>query len=289
MSKIERISAFISVIEKGSFAAAARKNHISTAAISRQVSALEAELGAQLLRRTTRHLELTEIGEQYYAQCKGALRQLQDAEIAIAASKEEATGKLTIMANRYFGIRHILPKLSEFMQLNPKLRIDFQLAERFPKLEKEGIDILFGVSVEGDEQLVRKRVATTKYVLCASPGYLKKYGTPQKPTDLSSHKYITHSMRKPEDVITFKDQEVHVNPILSLNDTYAMRGCALRDMGIINLHDYMVADALQEGTLIEILAKYQEPQKNVYLYYQQSRYLMPKIRRFIDFYTEDLS
>lgn len=285
MSKFERISAFLAVVEKGSFAAAARKKQISTAAISRQVSALEAELGVQLLRRTTRQIMLTEIGEQYFSQCKNVLRQLHDAEVAIAASKNEATGVLNIMANRYFGITHILPKLSEFMKLNPNLRIHFQLAERFPKFEKEGIDILFGVSMEGDDQLVRKRVTTTKYVLCASPRYLKKYGIPKKPADLALHKYITHSIRRPSDVIFFKEgKEIHVNPILWLNDTYAMRDCAIHDMGIVNLHDYMVVDALKEGSLIEILNEYQEPQKNVYLYYQQSRYLQPKIRRFIDFY-----
>lgn len=285
MSKLERIAAFISVIDENGFAAAARKKGISTAAVSRQIAALERELNAELLHRTTRKVVLTEIGEEYYEQCKKSLSELQDAEMAILASKNEATGVLHVMANRYFAIRHILPRLPEFMSLNPNLRIHFQLAERFPNLEKDGIDILFGVSVEGADELVRRRITTTRYVLCASPEYLKKHKMPQIPADLIKHHYITHSIRRPDNIISFKNEtEIHVTPILFLNDSHAMLECALQGIGIVNLHDYMVTDALQDGRLVEVLREFQEPQKNIYLYYRSSRYLQPKIRRFIDFF-----
>lgn len=285
MSKFERISTFISVVDEGGFAAAARKKGVSTAAISRQIAALESELDTQLLQRTTRHISLTDMGNEYYQQCKKTLSELQDAEMAILKSKNAATGTLHIMSNRYFVHSYLIPKLPEFMRLNPKLHISFQLAETFPNLEKDGIDILFGVSVEGAEELVRRRVATTRYVLCASPKYLKNYGTPKIPSDLTTHLYITHSMRKPDNTIPLKDgKNIHVNPILRLNDTYAMRECAIQGMGIVNLHNYIVADALHDGRLVEVLHKFQEPQKYVYLYYRKSRYLHPKIRRFIDFY-----
>lgn len=288
MSKFDRIAAFIAVVEEQGFAAAGRKKALSTAAISRQISMLENELGAQLLKRTTRQISLTEIGEKYYQLCKKTFVELQDAEFAIAESKNEASGLLKIVVNRYFAITHVLPKLPEFTRLNPNLRIHFQLAERFPNLEKEGIDILFGVSVEGSADLIRRRVATTRYVLCASPKYFKKFGTPKIPADLVKHHYITHTMRNPDNVVRFKNEkDVQVNPQLWLNDSFAMRECALLDMGIVNLHDYMVLDALKEKRLIEVLGEYQNPEQNVYLYYQQNRYLQPKIRRFIDFYTAD--
>jgi DNA-binding transcriptional LysR family regulator len=289
MSKFERIVTFISVIEENGFAAAARKKGVSTAAISRQISALENELGIQLLKRTTRQISLTEIGEEYYQQCKNALSTLQEAENAIAKSKNEAAGALHIMTNRYFAITYLLPRLAEFKQLNPNIILHFHLAERFPNLEKEGIDILFGVSIEGASELVRRRVASTRYILCASPNYLKKHGMPAHPTDLIKHKYITHSIRKPNNIVSFKNaKDIHVNPALWINDSYMMRECALHDMGIVNLHDYMVVDDIKKGKLIEILHEYQEPQTNVYLYYQQSRYLKPKIRKFIDFYTKQI-
>jgi len=288
MSKFDQIEAFVAVVEESGFAAAARKKSLSTAAISRQISSLEESLGVVLLTRTTRKISLTPTGETYYQHCKKTLEALREAENEITHSKNEATGILNVMAVRYFAIRHLLPRLAEFMELNPRLQVNFQLAERFPNLEEEGIDILFGVSAEGAVDLVRKRVTTTRYVLCASPDYLKKHGIPKKPQDLVKHRYITHSMRKPNDVVSFKGGiQVHVQPTLWLNDTFAMRECASRDMGIVNLHDYVVENALKEGKLIEILPKYQEVQQNVYLYYQRSRYVQPKIRRFIDFYTSN--
>jgi DNA-binding transcriptional LysR family regulator len=229
---------------------------------------------------------LTQLGETYYQQCKKSLEGLHDAELALSESKNEATGILHVMANRYFAIKYIFPKLSAFMAENPRLRLRFQLAERFPNLEKENIDILFGVSIEGSADLVRRRVTTTRYVLCASPDYLKAYGKPMVPADLLKHQYITHSIRKPDDVIAFKnDEEIRVTPILWLNDSFAMRECVIRGMGIANLHEHIVDSALKEGKLLEVLREYQEPKRYVYLYYQQSRYVQPKIRRFIDFFA----
>ncbi|CAN5440247.1 LysR family transcriptional regulator [soil metagenome] len=288
MSKFDRIPLFISIVEENGFAKAARKKQISTAAISRQMAALESELGVQLIQRTTRQMKLTEVGVDYYQRCKKALTELQEAESAIIGSQHEATGILNVTSNRYFALTYLVPTLAKFMQQNPKLRIKLELAERFPDLAEENVDILFGVSWEGPAELVRKRVAMTRYVLCASPRYLQQYGTPQTPEELMQHQYITHSMRTSNNVIQFKDgKEVYVEPLLYLNDSYTMRECAIRDMGIVKLHDHIVTDALEDGRLIEILVAYIEPEQAVYLYYQQSRYLQPKIRRFIDFYTRD--
>lgn len=287
MSKLEQINAFISVVEENGFAAAAaRKKGMSSAAISRQLSALEARLGVQLLQRATRQLLLTEIGKQYYQQCKNALQALNEADDLIAGNHKEATGILHVTSNRYFANNQLMPHLPEFMAANPKLRVHFELAERFPDFVKENIDILFGVSIEGPAELVRKRVATTCYKLCAAPTYLQTYGTPKAPEDLIKHRYITHSIRRPNNIIAFADQtEIQVEPILFLNDAHVMLDCAIKGMGIVRLHDYMVNEALASGQLIEILPELRTPKIPIYLYYQQSRYLQPKIRKFIDFYT----
>lgn len=289
MSKLEQIFAFLDVIQEHGFAAAARKHGISTAAISRQVGRLEKDLGVQLLIRTTRQVSLTEAGTQYYKHCQAIVAELAEAESSIANSLKEATGTLHVTSTRYFAETHLLPSLSEFLKLNPKLTLKLELAERFPDLVEENIDVFFGCALEGPPDLVRKQVSTTRYVLCASPSYLKKYGTPKTPADLIKHRYITHSMRQPANVISFKNgKEIYVEPVIWLNDTRAMRTCALQDLGIIKLHHYSVDDVLQEGRLVEILKEFQEPKQPVYLYYKQSRYLQPKIRRFIDFYTSKL-
>jgi DNA-binding transcriptional LysR family regulator len=286
MNRLERIDTFISVVEEGSFAAAARKKGVSTPAVSRQIAALERELRVELLKRTTRHIALTDSGAMYYQECKQALNQLASAEEMLLNSQSEARGTLHIMANRYFANHYLLPKLQEFRQLHPNLYLDIQLAESIPKLDKEGIDILFGVSLEGEQDWVRRKIASTRYVLCASPRYLKTRGTPKSPADLTQHDYITHTSRKPDNIIPFKKgKNSIVKPTLGLNESHAIRECAIQDMGLVNLHDYIVADAIEQGSLIEVLFEYQEPKVDIYLYYQQSRYLQPKIRRFIDFFN----
>lgn len=286
MSKLERINAFISVVEQNGFAAAARKEGVSTAAISRLVARLESDLKVELLQRTTRQITLTEIGAEYYQHSKKALAGLVEAEEAITNSRDEPTGLLSVMSNRYFAMKYLIPELPEFMALNPKLQVKIELAERFPNLTEENIDLIFGVSMEGPSGLIRRQITTTRYVLCASSDYLEQYGTPETPVDLSKHRYITHSMRQPNNMIVFKaNKEIYIEPILWLDDSRAMCECALQGMGIVRLHDYIVADALAEGSLVEILTEFSEKKQPVYLYFQQSRYLQPKIRRFIDFYT----
>lgn len=286
MNKLECITAFIAVVEKKSFAGAAKKCGISTAAISKKITRLEFELKTKLLNRTTRKISLTEIGDQYYQHCKKLIQELIDAESDIMQNQSEVSGILNITSNRYFAMRYLLPKLSQFMALYPKLLIRVELAERIPNLDKEEVDIIFGVSAGGPDKLVRKRIANTRYVLCASPKYLEVNGTPKTPADLKQHRYITHMMRMPDNVVKFKgNKEIVVKPILYLNDSRAMRECAIQNMGIVMLHDYVVVHALQDGRLVEFLSEYHEAQQPIYLYYQQSRYLQPKIRKFIDFFT----
>ena len=286
MSKIEQIHTFIQVVERNGFAAAAKQLGVSTAAVSRQVNSLEKSLGVQLLHRTTRLVTLTEIGSQYYKQCKKTLGELTEAEHRLFASQQEASGTLTIMCNRYFALQKIIPRLSAFIGENPKLRIKFHLAERYPDLIQEGIDILFGVSIAGHPELIQKRIGETRYIFCASPYYLQQFGTPQSPAELVKHRYITHSMRKPDNILTFgSGQEIYLEPSLALNDARSMCECALNGLGIVRLHDYEVAEALARGELVEVLAPYNETAYPIYLYYPQSRYLQPKIRRFIDYYA----
>lgn len=285
MSKLEQISTLIAVVEEGGFAAAARKRGVSTAAVSRQITQLENELSVQLLNRTTRYVELTDLGHEYYQRCRKVVSDLQEAESVIASAKDEVTGDLHIVAARFFAVKYLLPRLSDFQFKYPNLNIHLQLAERFPNFEKEDIDVVLGVTIDGPPELVRKKIAVTRYVLCASPDYLRQYGVPKVPSDLVRHLYITHSMRHPQDAVLFKNEVVaHVNPTMWLNDSYAMRECAIEGMGLVNLHDYVVADAIKAGRLVEVMAEYQHAQQNVYLYYQQKRYLQSKIRCFIDFF-----
>ena len=283
MSKLEQIQAFIEIAHQHSFAGAARTLSISTPAISRQIALLESHLSTPLFKRTTRKVTLTTAGELYLQACTQALEKLTSAEDALQASTGVARGTLRIMASRYFALYYIIPRLAEFKAQNSELTIYLDLAERFPDLSEESVDILFGVSMEGPPHLVRKRVAQTRYVLCASPAYLEKNGTPKTPAELKNHTYLTHRMRTDANEIQLDKQIIRLTPALYLNDSYALRECAMLNFGLANLHDYIVADAIKAGDLIEVLADFQQQQHFVYLYYQQDQYIQPKIRRFIDF------
>jgi DNA-binding transcriptional LysR family regulator len=289
MSNLEQIKTFIMVVEENSFAAAARKRRISTAAISRQVTNLETSLGVQLLKRTTRRLMLTEMGQKYFEHCKNALAELATAEDAINNAQQEPTGILRITSNRYFAFKVILPRLGDFMAQYPKLKLDLEIAERFPNIEKEKIDILVGTTLEGDKNLVRRRIAMTQQIVCAAPRYLKKFGTPEKPGDLVKHQILAHSgLRSMTNTMTFKaNRQVVVQPCAYINDAGALMSAAEQGLGIIKLRDYMLEEVLEKKRLVEILKKYREPAQPIYYYYQANRYLETKIRCFIDFYFPD--
>ncbi|MGE3320122.1 MAG: LysR family transcriptional regulator [Candidatus Berkiella sp.] len=286
MNKLECIITFIKVIEENGFASAARALKVSTAAVSRQISALENHLGVSLLKRTTRKISLTEQGQLYFTECKEALAGLANAEALLTSSTAEARGQLSILSSPHFAEKYLLPKLETFMQSHPLLTIKLDLSERFPDFDKENIDIAFGISMEGPSELVRRQVASTRYVLCVAPSYVAKHGIPKTPKDLIKHPYITHSMRQPDDMILLEgNHPIFVRPILWLNDTHAMCESAILGLGMVRLHDYVVNDALAKGDLVEILPDFHQQTVPVYLYYQKNRFLQPKIRKCIDYFT----
>lgn len=284
MSQLERCLTFMAIIEENSFIGAAKKLNISSAAVSKQMTVLEKQIGIQLLQRTTRRLKLTEAGELYYQQCQRIVKELEEAESLLSVMRSEPAGLLRIVSGRYIGEHMIIPYVAEFLLSYPKVTLDIELAERIPDIVTEKIDIAIGMSILIPGELIQRKIMTTRYVLCGSPTYLKQYGEPKKPSDLVNHRYITHTMRKPNHTISFKgDLKVHVKPFLYLNDVEAMLNCAFEDLGIIKVHEYVVAEALKKGELIEILTDYKEPEIPIYVCYPYTQYVQPKIRHFIDF------
>ncbi|CUI16150.1 putative transcriptional regulator [Candidatus Protochlamydia naegleriophila] len=284
MPSIERLQTFVKVVEANSFVAVADQMKLSRAAISKQMSALEEEVGIKLIERTTRRLRLTETGEHYYKQSKEILNKLDEMENLALTLRKEPIGTLTLFCSRYFGEQYVVPHLGEFIQAYPKIKLNVQLGERIPDAAKEEIDIVIGMSISGPPEVIQRTISKTRYVLCASPTYLQQFGIPQKPLDLIEHRYLTHSMRTPDHLLTFgEEMHIHLDPFLRLNDAASLFTCALQGIGIVKLHYYMVEQALKEGTLVEVLKPYNQEIYPIYLYHLQNRYLTPKIRHFIDF------
>jgi len=289
MSHLTQMETFVKVVECNSFAAASREIGISNAAVSKQVSRLEERLGVQLLKRTTRRLELTDAGSCYFEQCKKVIEEAYEADSLVTQLRTEPQGTLKVLTGSHFAEKKIIPDLPAFMEKFPKINFDLVIDERIPDFKKEGVDIMIGHNILLPEEFVQRKIMTTRYAFCASPSYLEKFGTPNQPTDLANHRYITHSMRTPNNIIQFKgEKQMQVNPYLHVNNATAMYLCALQGLGIIKLHHYVVADAIKKGDLVEILEKYNEGKIYLNVSYLHRRFVPSKIRAFIDFYCSKL-
>ena len=286
MINLSSMHLFVLAIEYGSLAAAARSMGISSAAISKQLTKMEKDLGVQLLIRSTRHLELTEIGRSYYIQCQRVLEEADEANALISQMRSEPSGPLYVLSGRHFATSHIVPHVESFLLEYPKIHLNLELGERIPDLQTEKVDVVIGMSVSASGDAIQRKIANTSYVYCASLKYLESFGMPNKPEDLKKHRYITHSMRRPDDVVEFDNGKiVTVQPYIRVNDTQAMLEFALGGLGIVKLHRYVVQKCLEAGSLCEIFIAENKKEIPIYVAYQQRRFVPSKIRCFIDFFV----
>lgn len=284
MSKFDQFETFALVVEQNSFAGAARKLNISPAAVSKQIQLLEKRLGAQLLNRTTRQIALTDIGRVFYEHCQRIFSELREAESSVSYLKGEPSGSLNIMTNIHFCDRYITPHLDEFMSKYPAVDINLELADRIPDLSKEKIDAVFGIAGGEQTDLSQRKLLETRLILVASPEYLQEHGTPSTPMDLTKHQYITHNRRNNNHTICLKDgKEVYLTPHLVLYHSAAMLKSVKQGLGIALIPEYAVADELADGSLVEVLSEHMPGSLNLFVYYQKSQYIQPKIRQFIEF------
>lgn len=289
MPELPQLETFVLTSELGSLAAVARKLGISPAAVSKQLTRLEKELGLQLLVRTTRHIELTEVGINYCLQCRRILEEVEAASALVSNVKATPHGILKVVSGRHFAASYIVPHIREFLSKYPDIELNLELAERVPDLNAEGIDVMIGMSISATGDAIQKRIATTHYSYCASPKYLKQCGTPKHPADLKSHRYITHSMRHPDNELQFDKERITLNPYMRVNDTQTMLNFALDGLGVVKLHHYVVKQHLERGALQQILTAYSHAEVPIYVAYPQRRYIASKVRCFIDFIAAKVS
>lgn len=283
---------FVEVVHRSTMAAAARHLRITSAAISKHILALENALGIQLLKRSTRRIDLTPEGQLYFEHAKRILEAYEQAEAAISHSQEEPSGRLKLVCGPQIGNLFVIPHLKEFLERYPKLCLDVEFTQTMPDLEKEKVDIVVGLTSGIPANCMQRTLMHARWIFCASPGYLAKYGVPNKPSDLVQHRIITRTQRQPNNVIEFKTGEtLQFEPYLYFNDTRAMRRSALQGLGIAQLHDYIIADDLKENRLVEILHEHTERKKTIpiHISYLPASHVHIKIRKFIDFMVEVLS
>ncbi len=272
--------------EYGSLAAVARKLGISSAAVSKQLTKMEKELGVQLLFRSTRRVELTEVGRDYCIQCQRVLEEADEAHALISQMRSVPSGSLHVLSGRHFAASYIVPYVESFLLKYPHIHLNLELGERIPDLHSEAVDVVIGMSISASGDIIQRKIANTSYVYCASPEYLKKFGKPEKPDDLKNHRYITHSMRRPDDSVEFdRGKSVSVQPYIRVNDAQTMLEFALAGLGIVKLHRYVVQKYLDKGQLCELFTPESKQEIPIYVAYLQRRFVPSKIRCFIDFFV----
>ena len=288
MDRFTGMKIFVKVVDAGSFAAAARHFGMSAAMVSKHVQTLEEHLGARLLNRTTRRVSATEVGQHFYERCMRILSELEEAERAAGDLQTTPRGLLRVTAPVSFGTRQLAPAIADYLTSYPDVSIDLSLDDQYVDLLARRFDLAIRLGALVDSSLIARKRSSLAMVVCASPGYLEKYGTPREPRDLVFHKCLAYTYANPRGVWTFIDQNGEQNVIrisgrFLANSGDALLALVLRGAGIMLGPDYLVEDELKAGRLIRLLADYSTPETPVHAVYPHSHYLSAKTRTFIDF------
>lgn len=249
------LRSFVAVIETGSFYNAAVQLETSSASISRRVSSLEKSLGVRLLNRTTRHLELTTAGEQFWKDVKSILESLEQAEERLNCFQETLSGVIRLSAPLTYGVKKLAPLLPVFMAKYPQITVQLQLEDRLSDLVGEGLDLALRISALNDSSLVCAHLADLPRLFCASPAYLARKGVPASPADLAGHSCLRYSLLSARDEWGFTEGKElpEMNTPLITDNGDVLREAAIQGMGIAMLPWFIVEDALHAGTLVPVM------------------------------------
>jgi len=292
MNRSVQMAVFVTIVDSGSFVAAADALRMSKAAISRHMNALETHLNVRLLQRTTRRLSLTEEGQIFYQHAKNILSAMEEAESILSHHAQEASGRLRINVPLSFGILHLAPLWAEFLRQYPNVTLDIALNDRVVDLVEEGYDLAVRISALPSSSLICRRLASTRMMLCASPGYLQAHGTPATPQELAQHTTMAYSQWDNQEELRCEGPEgtvrVRVQPRIVSNNGETCRQIALQDGGILLQPSFIMADDVREGRLVELLPQYRFEHLGIYVIYPSRRQLPLKVRAMIDYLSQTM-
>jgi DNA-binding transcriptional LysR family regulator len=290
MDRWSEFELFVHTAETGSLSKAAELLDISNATASRCLASLERRLGARLVERTTRHLALTHVGEDFYRRCKSVLADMKEAEAAVNAVAFSPSGTLRITSSLSFCMKHVAPLLPEFTRLYPNIDVHLISANRYFDLIDSGVDVAIRTKeFESDSSITVRKLAETRRILAASPSYLARNGTPRTVDDLARHKLLlyTHAY-KPNELRFTRGGEhrmIRVKNLLESNDGQILRAAALEGLGILIQPNYIVYDDVVSGRLVPLLDDWDLPRLSVNIAFQNRKHLPAKVRAFVDFIT----
>ncbi|MGL4636948.1 MAG: LysR family transcriptional regulator [Beijerinckiaceae bacterium] len=283
--------AFTHVADTGSFAAASEIMGLTPSAVSKLVSRIEDRLGVKLLVRTTRKLVLTDEGQLYLARAKDITAAIEAAENEISEGSTTPSGHLRVNTGTAFGRHKLAPVLPQFLERYPAISVELSISDRQVNLVEENVDVAVRTGVMTDSSLVVRKIMDARRLICASPAYLAKHGTPQTPSDLANHNCIivsTHARFGRWPFLTAEGINLlEVKGSASCDSADIVLEMALADLGIIRLGDMMVTESVERGALVELLANNHAhepfPISAVTL---PGRNRVPRVRAFVDFLVE---
>ncbi|MGK7905782.1 MAG: LysR family transcriptional regulator [Synechococcus sp.] len=290
MDKFEQIRAFAQVVEAGGFAAAARQIGVSRSAVNKLVSGLEQDLSVQLFHRSTRVVSPTETGLAFYNRCVDILGEWEEAQRSVMQLHAEPKGRLRMNAPMTFGTMYMAGAIAEFAAHFPDLQVQLTLNDRFVDPIEEGFDITVRISEpQPISSLFVQPLVSAERVLCASPDYLAKRGTPTFPAELRSHSclhYYGHIAAEKRWTLLGKDGAEHtvkIDGAMCSNNGEVLREAAIQGLGITLLPRFIVANGLKAGTLAIVMPDYHPSHLSIEVLYPVNRHLSTKIRLLVDF------
>jgi len=292
MSLTDRLSdmaVFARVVESAGFSSAARELGMSKAAVSKSVARLEAHLGTRLLQRTTRKLTVTEAGAAFQAYCREVVAQAEEAEQHLGQLQSAPRGTLRLAAPLSFGLVQVAAVLPGLQQRYPELEVELELRESAVDMVGSGFDLMLAIGEPADSSLVARRLATSRTIITASPGYLAAHGIPRQPADLQRHRCLL-TLGESGNRWVFDQQSdsctVLLHGPLRANSELALRQSAIAGLGIARMPSFLIADDLAAGRLKCLFAEWTPRADGIFALYPSRRHLPAKVKAAIEYFGE---
>ena len=288
MDRFGNMGTFIQVVEAGSISGAATSLGIAKSAVSRRLKELEEHLGVELFHRTTRRMNLTETGRTFYHQSVRIMQDVLEAELQTSQAHGTLKGNLKVALPLSFSLMHLGPAINEFLEAHPQIEFDLDFNDRKVDLIEEGFDLAVRIANLPDSSLIARRLAMIQAVICASPDYLQRMGTPLSPDELVSHQCLVYNLMRDFEHWHLHDArgkliKAKIRPYLKASNGEFLRDAAMNGLGIVLMPTFIVYKEIERGTLIPLLTEYQCPQTAAYAIYPQTRHLSQRVRTFVDF------
>ncbi len=293
MDYVDTMRSFVQTVRHGTMSAAARESGLSVAVLSKRIADLERRLGTRLFNRTTRSMSLTDPGRAFLERATRILAEIDEAEAAMTGLQMQPKGELRISASVSFGRKHIAPIAARFLARYPDVRVHLQLTDQFVDLVDERLDIAIRIGELKDSSLIARRLARNLRVICATPDYFARHGTPRTPDDLAKHNCLV--LNYPGSALTqwpVQDangrRAITVTGNFESNNGEALTEALMLGMGLSFQSTWNVGNALKSGELKAVLTRYMVPDMSVYAVYPPARQVSAKVRAFIDAMVEAL-